>query len=375
VTADDITDAISVWKLIAKARNIGKRMIPIAMGEAGRWTRILGLAHGALLTYASLDTGVETAPGQVTAKEMRELFRVRELDPSTQVYGVIGDPVSRSLSPAMLNPVFASHRMNAVYLPLLVKDLDEFMRRMVRRETREVDLNFGGFSVTMPHKHSIMKHLDAIDPVAEKIGAVNTVKIDGDKLTGYNTDAHGFITPLKKHFGDLNGARVAVCGAGGSARACVFALKQEGANVAVLVRDIAKAKSFSDEFQVPVVPISDFRSEISDPKPKNQKPKTNLSDFDIVIDTTPLGMVGANDNVSLFTANEMIGVKFVYDLVTKARDTPIVSEAKKAGIPAIDGVEMLVAQGAKQFEIWTGQSAPVEQMKQTVVERIRELKK
>lgn len=384
VTAEDITDAISVWNLIERANKIGKQMIPIAMGEAGKWTRILGLAHGALWTYASLGTGVETAPGQVKAKDMRELFRVRDLDQNTKVFGIIGDPVSRSLSPAMLNPVFASHNLNAVYLPLMVKDLDQFMRRMVRRETREVELNFGGFSVTMPHKHSIMKHLDAIDRVAKKIGAVNTVKIDGDRLTGYNTDAHGFISPLKKHFGDLKGSRVAICGAGGSARACVFALRQEGAEVEVLVRDTAKARSFSDEFQVPVVPISNFKYEISDlrnevqnqkPKAKNQQPKTNLSEFDIVVDTTPLGMVGPNDNASLFTADELKGVKFVYDLVTKARDTPIVAEAKKAGIPAIDGVEMLVAQGAKQFEIWTGQKAPVDEMKRTVVERIRELQK
>lgn len=374
-TVEDAVNAISIWKLIELASSSQKRVIPIAMGEAGKWTRILGLAHGAFLTYASLDTGGETAPGQVTARDLRDLYRVKELDLETKVYGVIGDPVSQSLSTYMHNPAFVAGCVNAVFIPFLVKDIGGFMRWMVRAETREVELNFGGFSVTMPHKQSIMKHLDKIDATAEKIGAVNTVKIEGGKLTGFNTDADGFITPLKKHFGNLKGARVAVCGAGGAARACIFALKREGADVEIFVRDEAKAKSFSDEFEVNINKISNLKYEISDPKTKGQKSKTCLHDFDILVDTTPLGMNGLFENDSLFTASQLDGVKFVYDLVTKPYDTPIICEAKKADIPSIGGLEMLVAQGAKQFEIWTGQSAPVQQMTESVVARISEIQK
>lgn len=376
VSAYDITDTISVWNLIENARETETRIIPIAMGDAGKWTRILGLAHGAFLTYASLDSGDETAPGQVTAGDLANLYRVKRLDRETKVFGILGDPVSQSLSTYMHNPAFVSEGFNGVFIPFLVKDIDEFMRRMVRPETREVELNFGGFSVTMPHKQSIMKHLDTIDPTAKRIGAVNTVKVDADgKLFGYNTDAHGFITPLKAKYGDLKGAKVAVFGAGGAARACVYSLKQEGAIVEVFVRDIAKSRGFGEEFDVRIFQISDFRFRHSNSDPLNRRSEDENPQVDIIVDTTPLGMSGQFENDSLFSADELKGVKFVYDLVTKPNDTPIIREAKKAGIPAIGGLEMLVAQGAKQFEIWTGKVAPVEDMKTAVLARFAELNK
>ncbi len=361
VQIDDITDTISVLKLIQLAKIDNQKIIPIAMGEAGKWTRILGLAHGAFMTYAALDAGMETADGQITAKDMIEIYRVRELDLKTKVYGVIGDPVSGSLSPYMHNPAFVAVGINAVFVPLLVEDLDEFMRRMVKEETWEVDLNFAGFSVTMPHKQAIMKYLDEIDPVAEKIGAVNTVKIEDGKLTGYNTDAYGFITPLKEKFGDLRDASVAVFGAGGAARACVYALKQEGADVTVFARDEHKTKAFADEFGVCLSTIS---------KVKDQRSKVNLSNFDILVNATPLGMKGPLENESLFTAEQLKGVKFVYDLVMRLGDSPIILEAKKAGVAAIGGLEMLIGQGVRQFEIWTGREAPIEVMRRSVIARI-----
>jgi len=279
------------------------------------------------------------------------------------------------MSPVMQNPAFVAAGIDAVFIPLLVKDLDAFMRRMVKRESREAELNFGGFSVTMPHKQTVMKYLDAIDQTAKMIGAVNTVKIEGDKLTGYNTDSHGFITPLKHHFGELKDAKVAVAGAGGAARACVYALIAEGAEVEILVRDIKRAQHISEEFGISARLISDFKSGISRSNPKSQKPRPNLSNVDIVVNATPMGMAGPFENESLFTADELEGVRFVYDLVTKPYDTPIISEAKKAGIPAIGGLEMLVSQGAKQFEIWTGLVPSVEMMRQCVLRRMREVRK
>jgi len=360
--SDDILDSIAVWKLLAKAKDDGRNIIPIAMGEAGKWTRILGLAHGAYMTYAALDAGGETAPGQITAKDMVEVYRVKDLDRDTKVYGVIGDPVSQSLSPYMHNPAFVAAGVNAVFVPLLVKDLDEFVRRMVKPETREVELNFGGFSVTMPHKQAIIKHLDHLDPVAEKIGAVNTIRIDEDgKLTGCNTDAYGFITPLKQRFGDLKNARVAVFGAGGAARACVYALQQEHANVSIFGRDAQKTQRFAEECGIDWSEISNFKSQISNGSSES---------FDIVVDATPLGMKGALEDETLFTTDELKGVKFVYDLVTKQTDTPLICEAKMAGVPAIGGLEMLIAQGAKQFEIWTGRTASVDVLRASVLARM-----
>lgn len=355
VQTNDVTDSIAIWKLLDRAKSQEKQIIPIAMGEAGKWTRIMGLAHGAFMTYAALGAGEETAPGQITARELIETYRVKDLDLDTEIFGVIGDPVAQSLSTFMHNPAFAAGGVNAVFIPFLVSDLNGFMRRMVRPESREIELNFGGFSVTMPHKQSILKYLDAIDPTAEKIRAVNTVKIDGDKLTGYNTDAHGFITPLTKKFGNLADAAVAVFGAGGAARACVFALKRERADVTVFARDPKKLADFGVEFQVKTSAIE----------------KAVVNGFDIVVDTTPLGMKGRGENDSLFTADQLSGVKFVYDLVTKPGDTPIMREAKFAGISTIGGFEMLIEQGAEQFEIWTGRPAPREIMKASALARLR----
>ncbi|MFZ1699681.1 MAG: shikimate dehydrogenase [Pyrinomonadaceae bacterium] len=361
VASEDIVDAIPIWNLLERSREQGRHIIPIAMGEAGKWTRILGLAYGAFLTYASLDEGAQTADGQMTARDLIDVYRVKELDTDTRVFGVIGDPVSQSLSPYFQNAAFREAGENAVFIHLLVKDLDEFIRRMVRPETREVKLNFGGFSITMPHKLAIMKHLDHIDPTAEKIGAVNTVKISDGKLLGYNTDAHGFVTPLRAEFGDLKGSRVALIGAGGSARACIYALKAEGADVTVFARDRNKASRFASEFGVAGAEM---------PERSAADSRQIVNRFDIVVNATPIGMKGRNEGESLFTSDELLGVKFVYDLVTKPADTPLISAAKAAGIHTIGGVEMLIAQGSKQFEIWTGREAPVELMRDTLVARM-----
>ena len=356
ITADDIVETIPLWKLLDKADRNNKKIIPIAMGEAGKWTRILGLAHGAFMTYASLDEGDETAPGQVTARDLVETYRVKELNKSTEVYGVMGDPVASSLSPYIHNPAFASAGLNAVFVPLMVRDLDAFIERMVLPKTREIELNFRGFAVTMPHKQTIIKYLDEINPTARTIGAVNTVKIDVDgKLTGYNTDAVGFIEPLKQRYGSLNDARVAVLGSGGAARACVYALKQENCEVTVFARDGNKASILASEFQVRSSPLSQLTP----------------ADLDIVVNATPVGMIGGNNNDSILNASQLKGVKFVYDLVTAPAETMLIREAKAAGVEAIGGLEMLIAQAAKQFEIWTGHPADLDLMRASAMKHVK----
>ncbi|MFL6374757.1 MAG: shikimate dehydrogenase [Pyrinomonadaceae bacterium] len=354
-TANDICDAIPLWKLLYRARSEDREVIPIAMGNAGKWTRILGLAHGAFLTYASLGSGKETADGQVAAEELIELYRVKELDADTRVYGVIGDPITSSRSTYLHNPAFAAAGLNAVFIPLQVRDLDAFMTRMVLPSTREVELNFAGFAVTMPHKQAIQRYLTGIDPIAQAIGAVNTVKIDGEKLAGYNTDAPGFIAPLKQRFPDLKNARVAVLGSGGAARAVIYALKEEGADLTVFARDPQRAEVFATEFNIPLQSLTTVRCPVS---------------TDVVVNATPLGMRGPNEDETPLTSNELSGVRFVYDLVTRADETPLLREARKAGVDAIGGVEMLIAQGIKQFEIWTGRDAPADLMRRSVMDRL-----
>ncbi|MEK7854709.1 MAG: shikimate dehydrogenase, partial [Acidobacteriota bacterium] len=225
--------------------------------------------------------------------------------------------------------------------------LDEFMARMVKPETREVDLNFRGFSLTNPHKQAVIRHLDGINETAEKIGAVNTVKIEDGKLFGYNTDAPGFILPLQAQFGSLRGINVSVVGAGGAARACIYALQQENANVTLFARDPAKAEALGDEFKIPVATLA---------------PERSFGTTDVLINTTPLGTSGDNENASIATAEQLRGVKLVYDLVYNPIETLLIRNAKAAGVPTIGGLEMLIAQGARQFEIWTGEKAPLDEM-------------
>ena len=351
ISAEDAAEALQVWKLLESAE---KPVIPIAMGEAGKWTRILGLAHGAPLTFASLAAGGETAPGQISGADLRDVFRAKRLDRDTQVYGVIAGNTSYSLSPYMHNATFGQTGLNSVFIPLQVRDLDNFMRRMVKPDTREVDLNFRGFSVTNPHKQAIMKYLDVVDETAQKIGAVNTVKVEGGKLSGYNTDAPGFIGPLKALYGDLKDARVAVAGAGGAARACVYALQQEGADVTLLARDLNKAAAFAREFGMNVEAL---------------KPGQKIT-TDVLVNATPLGTTGEAETETIATADELRDVNLVYDLVYNPAKTRLLREAGMSGAKTIGGLEMLIAQGAQQFLIWTGNEAPVDVMKTAITERL-----
>jgi 3-dehydroquinate dehydratase/shikimate dehydrogenase len=357
VQTHDITDSIPVWQLLKRAKSEKKEIIPIAMGESGKWTRILGLAHGAFMTYASLDSDQETAPGQVTAGDLIEIYRAKELNEKTDVYGILGNNVGISLSPYIHNTAFKFHNLNAVFVPLQVHNLDDFIKRMVKPETREVELNFKGFSVTIPHKQNIIRHLDHLDETAAKIGAVNTVKIVDGKLHGYNTDAHGFIEPLKSAFGDLRGAKVAILGAGGAARACVYALKQNGAEVTVFARNAARAQTLADDFEVNLEEI---------PNPKSQ-----ILNQDIVVNTTPLGMKGKAEGETPVTAEQLKDVKLVYDLVYIPFQTQLMNEADKVDVPKIGGMAMLVAQAMEQQKIWTGLEAPLKDLSRVVLKRLQ----
>jgi 3-dehydroquinate dehydratase/shikimate dehydrogenase len=356
VRADDVTDTIPLWKLLARAKAEGKPLIPIAMGESGKFTRILGPALGAFMTFAALESGSETAPGQVTASDLRDVYRVNKLDETADIYGILAGDTSYSTSPYLHNAAFASAGSNAVFVPLQVRDTGEFIRRMVLPESSEVSLAFRGFAVTNPHKRAMMEHLDFVDEIAKDIGAVNTVKVERGKLYGYNTDAHGFISPLKSRFDTLSNASVAIIGAGGAARACVYALLQEGAAVTLFARDPQKAKSLADEFDINIESLT---------------PDRRFSGFDILVNTTPLGTKGENQDECVATAGQLHGLKLVYDLVYNPSDTKLIHEAQLVGVPAIGGLEMLIAQGARQFEIWTGQEAPVDAMSTAVRKRLQ----
>ncbi len=340
IAAADITDAIPIWKMLGQAREDSRQLVPIAMGEPGKWTRILGPAHGAAMTYASLDEDNAAAPGQITAEDLIDVYRVRDLTPQTAVYGVIAGDTSYSMSPYIQNAAFRAAKLDAVFLPLQVADLESFIRRMVSVSTREIELNFRGFAVTNPHKQAILEHLDEIDPTAREIGAVNTIAIRDDRLIGYNTDAAGFLSPLLPHLQSISDPHVAIVGAGGAARACVYALTQSGARITVYARDGAKARSIAQEFG------SEHRTLSDEP-----------FEADILVNATPIGTKGPHQSETIASARQLERVKLVYDLTYNPQETVLLREASAAGCKTIGGLEMLVAQAAEQFKIWTGNDA------------------
>jgi 3-dehydroquinate dehydratase/shikimate dehydrogenase len=346
VLANDATDCLPVFHLLERARNEGREMIAIAMGAAGIATRILGPSRGAFLTYASLESETATAPGQISARELREVYRVEKIDQQTQVFGLIGMPVSHSVSPRVHNAAFAAIGKNAVFMPFEVHDVKAFIKRMIVPRTRELDWKVRGLSVTAPHKSSVMEQLDWVEPAAQEMGAVNTIVIEGDELRGHNTDARGFITPLMQKFGDLHEARCAVIGAGGAAKAAVWALKQAGAKATLFARNATKGRSLAERFGAAWMKLEE----------------ASFEGFDAVINATPLGTAGQFEDETPATGQRLRGARLAYDLVYNPTETRFLREAREAGCETLGGLAMLVAQAAEQFRLWTGEAAPEDVM-------------
>ena len=358
VQANDIVDCIRIFNLLDRARNDGRELIAIAMGNAGIATRILGPSRGSFLTYGALDDQSATAPGQVNARKLRSLYHLDTIDDETMICGLVGLPVMHSVSPHIHNAAFVSEGVNGVYLPFEVQNAEQFFKRMVHPRTRELHWNLRGLSVTAPHKQAVMHCLDWIDADAKEIGAVNTVVIENERLLGYNTDAAGFIEPLQKTFGSLTDARVAIIGAGGAARAAIWALKRQSANVTLFPRDPNKARPLADLFEIACTSLAD----------------ASFAGYDLVINATPLGS-GTQINESPATRKQLAGSRCVYDLIYNPVETRLLLEAKEAGCETLGGLEMLIAQAEKQFELWTGKNFSdglLSQMKTDLVRVLRE---
>jgi 3-dehydroquinate dehydratase/shikimate dehydrogenase len=346
VKANDVTDCIPMFGLIDRAHREGRDMIAIGMGDAGVITRILGPSRGSFLTYASREPAAGTAPGQLIAGELRSLYRIDQIDSDTIITGLVGLPVSHSVSPHIHNAAFKACSENAVYLPFHVQDLPAFIQRMVHPRSREIEWNLRGLSITAPHKKGVIKLLDRIDENARKVGAVNTVLLQGEELYGYNTDADGLIEPLLRKFGSLSGTRVAVLGAGGAACAALYVLQREGADVTVFARDQEKAQTLSQRFNLSYGSLS----------------SANYGDKDIVINATPLGSFGQHVTETPAIAEQLRGVRLVYDLVYNPVETCLLKEAQAAGCNTLGGLEMLVAQAQLQFKLWMNTDASYELM-------------
>lgn len=348
VRAEEITDCLPVVRLVARARREDRALIALAMGEAGLLTRVLAPAFGSFLTYGSLDSESATAPGQVTARELLDLYRVRSITERTLITGLVGSPVAHSVSPHMHNAAFAALALDAVYIPFETRDALAFARRMAHPRTRELRWNLRGFSVTAPHKRAIIAGLDFVEESAREIGAVNTIVVEGEELRGYNTDAAAALAPLRDRV-DLAGARVAIIGAGGAARALLWGLREAHAQATIFARDVERARIVAEKFDAGAHALDGAR----------------FDKFDAVINATPLGTRGARESETAATAEQLRGVRVAYDLVYNPSETQFMREAHAAGCDlVVGGLQMLVAQAAAQFELWTGKSAPVEVMQE-----------
>ncbi len=351
--ANTIADSLAIFNLLDRARVEGRRLIAIAMGQAGIITRVLGPSRGSFLTYGSLASGKESSEGQLTCEELIDLYRIRRLTLGTSITGIIGSPVAHSASPAMHNRAFAELDLDFVYLPFEVDGLAEFFGRFVSPATRELDWNLCGLSVTIPHKSAVIPLLDEVNETASKVGAVNTVVVNEGRLTGYNTDVRGAMEPLQTVC-ELNGEDCGVIGTGGAARAVIYGLVERGARVRVFARNSSAAQSLSESFGVTISPIESLAS----------------SDVRVVINTTPVGMRGYSEGSTPLPGEALQGRLIVYDLVYNPLETKLLIDARAAGCRTISGVEMLIAQAALQFELWTGKKPSIGTMHSAALAKI-----
>ena len=298
----------------------------LAMGQPGVPTRVLASRLRNRWTYA----GDAVAPGQIPAARLLGEFGFRRIHADATLYGVVGRPIAHSLSPVMHNAGFSALGINAVYVPLEASDVDDFV-------TFAREMHMAGASITAPFKVAMLSRVDETDEMARRVGAVNTLIVREGRWIGANTDVEGFLTPLIGRMA-LKGTRASILGAGGAARAVAVALGSQGAAVTVCARQPAAAKE--------VAALAGGTVGTWPPKPGS---------WDVLVNATSSGSGGATDD-------PMDGVRLdgeiVFDLVYAPARTPLLERAAREGCMTIGGLEMLVAQAERQFELWTGCRPP-----------------
>jgi 3-dehydroquinate dehydratase/shikimate dehydrogenase len=357
-SAHHINECFEILDLLHEA---AQGLIAFCMDEPGFVTRIIAKKLGAFASFASIDEKTTTAPGQPTVKQLKNIYRWDSINAQTELYGVIGSPVAHSLSPAVHNGCFAEAGMNKLFLPLLVTggqtEFNAFMDNILARPW----LDFRGFSVTIPHKENALDYVKSkggfIDPLAEKIGAANTIIINESRatsheprLSAYNTDCPAALDTITLALGiDRAGLKkmpVAVIGAGGVARAIVAGLADARAKVIIYNRTVERAKNLASEFKCDYAGLDDL-----------QKLKAEL-----VINCTSIGMSPNIDATPVdikFLDKDMA----VFDTVYNPAETLLLKQAKQVGCRAISGLDMFINQAAEQFKLLTGREVDRKLMK------------
>jgi 3-dehydroquinate dehydratase/shikimate dehydrogenase len=325
------------------------RLVVLAMGELGFPTRVLSPVFGGIYTYAAPACVEGTAAGQVSARALRHLYRVEKLRKTAKIYGVIADPIRHTISPAVHNRAFQSRRVDAVYLPFLVTPA--YLRDFFSMASK---LPLAGFSVTIPHKQKIIRYLDVVDPLARRIGAVNTVWRKAGKWRGTNTDAAGVTGPLSRLM-RLQNASVLIAGNGGGARGAACALSDAGAKITLVGRNADRVRALAKVCSAEAIGRDQLGSR----------------HFDVVVHATPLGMFPHPDEC-FFDGN--IPGDVVFDMVYNPIETTLLRHAREQGRTCVPGLEMFIEQAVRQFEIWTGDSAPRAVMLKAAAEALEHAK-
>lgn len=369
-TANHINDCFEAFDVLHTAKSDS---IVFCMSEVGLISRIIAKKLGGLVTFASLNETSATAAGQLTIEEFKKLYRYDSIDGETELYGIIGSPVAHSMSPVVHNGLFAEKGANKLYLPLLIEggknEFNEFFDGILKRDW----LDFKGFSVTIPHKQNALEFVKTkggyVEPLAEKIGAVNTIiiksqvksqKSQGNKLSSYNTDYVGAMNAItggmKISIDRLKNMETAVIGAGGAARAIVAGLSDAGAKVKIYNRTVGKAKKLAAEFNCEFAGLDDL---------------ANLG-ARLVINCTSIGMhPDVNETVleKKYINKDMV----VFDTVYNPAETLLLKQAGEVGAKIISGVDMFINQAAQQFKLFTGEEDITEIIEK--IHKIFEMKK
>jgi len=279
----------------------------------------------------------------------------------TRVCGVIGEPIEHTLSPLMHNAAFEALKLDYVFLAFRVKPAEVESAVNGMRA-----LNIRGLNVTMPHKSTVIKHLDRVDLSAQIVNSVNTVLNKENLLFGFNTDGIGAFKALKENGVEPKGRKVLLLGAGGAARAIAYTMANKADELAVLNRTVKQAQALAKLLE------KSFNKKISTGSLSPSDIQSNIQDSDILINATSVGMKPKAEE-SPIPPKLLRSNLAVMDIVYNPLETKLEKEAKAAGAKVVSGVEMLIYQGAASFELWTGKSAPVEVMRQAALRHLQKV--
>jgi 3-dehydroquinate dehydratase/shikimate dehydrogenase len=320
-----VDSTLDALRLLTFVQLHEEKIAVMGMQEEGKVTRILAPVVGSFLTYATILEGMSTAPGQMTAKEMQEIFHFRRLNRETQIYAVIGDPIDKSLGHLIHNAVFADAKLNAVYVRLKVKteEVAAFFAAIAK-------LPFKGLSVTMPHKAAVIPHLSQISIETRVIGACNTVQIKDGALTGYNTDGIGALNAIER-YGSVYGRHIVFIGAGGTAKSLIFEAAQRGAFVSVVNRTPEKA--------IEIAAIVKGRGGGFD-----LLPSICEQGYDVIVNCIP--------ESNAIDEKWILPEKIAMDIVYIPKNTPFLVKALQKKCTIVYGYEMFIRQALEQEHIW-----------------------